>query len=398
MYLCIMLKGYRYRIEPNNVQITLLNKHFGACRFLYNLALETKIYAYLSQKKTLSYYDLAGQLPDLKKECEWLKEIDSQALQQSLINLDKAFTQFFKHGAKFPNFKSKRNKQAFRSPHPSKIVIENNKISIPKFKQGIKIIIDRAFKGEIKSAVFSKTPTEKYYISILVKTGKEVPKTKPIKENTAVGIDLGIKDFIVTSEGIKTNNPKYLKNTITRLKVLQSRMKNKKKGSMNSKKAYKRIALVHEKIAFQRKDFLHKLSTELVNNHDTLCFENLKVSNMIKNHCLAQSISDAGWSMFVEMCKYKATWNGKNILQIGTFEPSTKMCNSCGATNHTLTLADREWTCKCGVFHDRDINAARNIKSFALRNSGAASPGVPVEMLAIAKSMKQEVIMAGNYL
>src|SRR3989304_3135679 len=165
MYLCIMLKGYRYRIEPNNVQITLLNKHFGACRFLYNLALETKIYAYLSQKKTLSYYDLAGQLPDLKKECEWLKEIDSQALQQSLINLDKAFTQFFNHGAKFLNFKSKRNKQAFRSPHPSKIVIENNKISIPKFKQGIKIIIDRAIKGEIKSAVFSKTPTEKYYVS-----------------------------------------------------------------------------------------------------------------------------------------------------------------------------------------------------------------------------------------
>ncbi len=392
-----MLKAYKYRLDPNNHQKTLLNKHFGSCRFIYNLALETKNYAYLCQKKSLSYYDLTAQLPDLKGECEWLKEVDSQVLQQSIINLDKAFTQFFRHGARFPNFKGRQNKQSFRNPHPSSILIKNNKISIPKFREGIRIIIDRELKGKVKSATFSKTPTNKYYVSILVDTEVKSPKPKPIKESTSIGIDLGIKDFIVTSEGIKTDNPKYLKKSIGRLKVLQSRMKNKKKGSSNSKKAYKRIATVHEKIAFQRKDFLHKLSTELVKNHDTLCLENLKVSNMIKNHCLAQSISDAGWGMFVDMCKYKADWNGKNVLQIGTFEPSTKMCNDCGATNQTLTLADREWTCKCGARHDRDINAAKNIKSFALRNLGAVSSDAPVEMLAVVKSTKQEVIKAGNH-
>ena len=275
-----MLRGYKYILIPNNKQKTLLNKHFGSCRFVYNLALETKNYAYQAQKKSLSYYDLAGQLPDLKKECEWLKEVDSQALQQSLMNMDKAFKNFFKKDASFPKYKSKNKHQSFRSPHPKNITIEDGRIFIPKFPDGIRITIDRQFKGEIRSATFSKTPTGKYYVSVLVETNIPIPIKKPITESTAIGIDLGLKDFIITSDGIKVNNPRYLRASIERLNILQRRMKNKKKGSNNSKKAYKRIAVVYERIAFQRKDFLHKLSSELVKNHDTLCMEDLNIKGM----------------------------------------------------------------------------------------------------------------------
>lgn len=387
-----MLKGYKYRISPTKAQITLINKHIGACRFLFNLALETKNYAYASHKVSLSCFDLNNQLPELKKECEWLKEIDSQALQQSITNLDKAFTQFFKGAAKFPNFKRKdRGSQSFRNPHGSKVRIENGKIFIPKFLKGIKIKIDRTFKGEIKSTTISRTPTGRYFVSVLVDNKKLLPKKQPIKEETSIGIDLGLNHFIVTSDGLKVDNPRYLRNTLSRIKVLQRRLRNKQEGSNNKKKAYMRISVLHEKAVNQRKDFLHKLSTGLINSHDTLCLETLQIKNMVKNHKLALSISDAGWGMFVDFCKYKAGWYGKNVLQIPTFEPSTKLCNVCGATNHTLTLADREWVCaNCKTLHDRDENAAKVIKNYCLKNSLAGSKGVPVEMLAIAKSMKQE--------
>ncbi len=385
-----MLIGYKYRIYPTKQQTELINKHIGACRFVYNIALETKNYAYASHRKNLSCFDLMNQLPDLKKECEWLREIDSQALQQSVINLDKAFTQFFKGYGKFPNFKKKNASiQSFRNPSGFKIEIKNNKISFPKFREGIKFVQDRSFKGEIKSNTISRKSTGKYFVSLLVEDGKSLPK--PVKEKSAIGIDLGLNHFIITSDGIKVDNPKYLKKSIDRLKVLQRRLRNKKKGSNNKKKAYRKVALIHERISNQRKDFLHKLSTQLINNHDTLCMEDLNISGMVKNHKLAQSISDAGWGEFVRQLKYKAEWNGKNILQIPTFEPSTKICSNCGATNHNLTLADRGWTCQCGATHDRDINAAINIKNYCIRNSGEGIPGEPVEMLAIAKSMKQEV-------
>lgn len=390
-YFCIMLSAYKYRIYPNKAQAELINKHIGACRFVYNLALETKNYAYASHKVNLSCFDLNNQLPELKKECEWLKEIDSQALQQSVVNLDKAFTQFFKGVTKFPNFKRKdRGSQSFRNPHGNKVKIENGKISIPKFKEGIKIIIDRTFKGEIKSNVISRTPTGKYFISILVDNKKPLPKKKPIKGETSIGIDLGLNHFIVTSDGLKVGNPRYLRNTLDRIKVLQRRLRNKKKGSNNKKKAYIRIAVLYEKATNQRKDFLHKLSTELVNSHDTLCLETLQISNMVKNHKFALSINDAGWGMFVDFCKYKVKWNGKNLLQIPTFESSTKICSCCGATNHKLILTDREWLCaNCKTLHDRDENAAKVIKNYCLKTE-VGNLKVPVEMLAIVKSMKQE--------
>lgn len=391
-----MLKAYKYRIYPNKQQQELINKHIGACRFVYNLALEVKIYAYMNQRKSLSHVDLINQLPNLKEECEWLKEVDSQALQQSVINLDKAFTQFFKHGAKFPKFKKKTgNNQSFRSPHSKCIKLKNNKIFLPKFKTGVKIVKEREFIGKIKSATISKTSTDKYFVSILVDNKKELPKKKEIIDNTTIGMDLGISNFLITSNGYKVDNPKYLRNSIDRIKILQRRLRNKKKGSVNKKKAYKKIAIIHEKITNQRKDFLHKLSTQLINNHDTLCMENLNISNMIKNHSLALSISDAGWGMFVEFCKYKAEWSGKNILQIPTFEPSTKICNDCGAINKTLTLANREWICaNCGIEHDRDINAAKVIKKYCLtKYSPDAIGGEPVELLTLVRTMKQENIL-----
>ena len=264
MYLCAMLKGNKYRIYPNKSQSELINKHIGACRFVFNLSLETKSYAYTSHRKSLTCFDLMNQLPELKKECEWLCEIDSQALQQSVINLDKAFTAFFKGNAAFPNFKSKKNGvQSFRNPHGSKAEVKEGKLYQPKFKDGIKIVIDRPFTGDIKSTTISRTPTGKYFVSILTDNHKELPKKKPVKESTAVGIDLGLSHFIITSEGIKIENPKHLRKSMLHLKYLQRQASKKVKGSKNRKKANLKVAKQHERITNRRNNFLHHLSKQL---------------------------------------------------------------------------------------------------------------------------------------
>ncbi len=371
-YICAMIKGNKYRIYPNKVQAELINKHIGACRFVFNLALETKNYAYASHRKKLTCFDLMNQLPDLKKECEWLNEIDSQALQQSVINLDKAFTAFFKGHAAFPNFKSKKKGiQSFRNPHGNHVEVKEGKLYQPKFKDGIKIVIDRQFTGDIKSTTISRTPTGKYFVSILTDNHKELPKKKPIKESTSVGIDLGLTHFIITSEGVKVDNPKHLRKSMLHLKYLQRQASKKVNGSKNRKKANLKVALCHEKITNQRKDFLHKLSNEITNQFDTLCFEDLNITGMTKNHKLAGAIADVSWGEFVRQVEYKSEWKGKTILKIPTFEPSTKLCHVCGAVNHTLTLKDREWVCaNCETVHDRDINAAKVIKQYCINNSG----------------------------
>lgn len=386
-----MLKGFKYRLRPTPEQAILINKHIGSCRFVYNLALEVKNYAYATQRKNLSCFELMRQLTDLKKECNWLTEVDSQALQQSLINLDKSFTQFFKGHSAFPKYKNKYTTLSFRNPHGKKVKIENGKIYQPKFLDGICIIQDREFKGEIRSTTISKTPTGKYFISILVDNKKALPKRKQIKEKTSIGIDLGIKSLIVTSDGLKIDNPKHLQKSISHLRYLQRQHSKKKKDSNNRKKSRIKIALCHEKITNQRKDFLHKLSSGLIKNHDTLCFETLRIENMVKNHKLAQSIQSSGWGTFIDFCKYKAEWNGKNIIQIPTFEPSTKICNNCGAVNHALTLADREWNCEnCGITHDRDVNAAINIKNYSLKNCGGVHRKKPLELPTLVGALKEE--------
>lgn len=378
-----MLKAFKYRIYPSREQEKLIAKHIGSSRFIYNLALETKQMAYSGSKTNLSRYELSAQIPELKKECPWLKEVNAQSLQKTLINLDNAFSGFFKGQAAFPNRKSKKSaRQSFCIPQHVNVDVDACLLFIPKFREGIDIRLHRPIKGEIKQATISRTPTGKYFASILAETGVTIPEKKPIKETTTIGIDLGLKSFIVASDGTTFNNPRHLKKAMDRLKFVQ-RQFSKHKG----KKTKRKLSRLHEEVASKRRDFLHQTSSQLVKNHDSIAIEDLDIKGMMKrmepisdgngNYLpngqkekskKSQAIGDAGWGMFVEMLKYKAAWQGKNILQIGRFDPSSKTCSSCGWIYHALTLEEREWTCKsCGEFHDRDHNAALNIKSFALQ-------------------------------
>jgi putative transposase len=375
-----MLRAYKYRIYPTDKQSELINKHIGSCRFLYNLALETKKIAYAGNKVNLSRYDLQVQLKDLKKELTWLTEVNSQSLQVALMNLDAAYLKFFKGLSDFPVFKKKTSRQSFNVPQNVKLI--DGKLYIPKFKNGIKIVLHREIKGDIRQATISRAPTGKYFASILVETNTKVNVKKKIKENTTLGIDLGISSFLVTSNGLEINNPKFLKNSISKLRFTQRKF-SKHKG----KRTKYRLAKIHEKVSNQRKDFLNKISTMLINSHDSIAIENLNIKGMSAT-CkpkqdengiylpngqsaksgLNKSILDAGWGMFVNMLEYKAGWKGKNILKIGRFEPSSKMCSTCGNINKELTLKERKWTCVCGEVLNRDVNAAINIKNFALKN------------------------------
>ncbi len=385
-----MLKAYKYRLYPDNDQKMLLEKHFGCVRFVYNLALETKTNAYSVHKVNLSRHDLQAQLTDLKNDCTWLKEVNSQSLQVALLNLDISYNNFFKGRAKFPNFKKKSNNQSFNCPQS--IIIEHNRLYIPKFKQGIEIVLHRTIKGIIRSATISRMPTGKYFVSILTETGIEIPTKKPIDIKTSVGIDIGIKTFAVLSDGTEYANPKHLRSSLQRLKVLQRRVSRKVKGSSNRKKAVKSLAILHEKISNQRKDFLHKVTDAITKRYDTICIEDLAVSNMVKNHKLALSITDAGWGMFGTFLKYKSEWRGCNVLEIGRFDPSSKMHNKCGYINKDLTLKDREWTCpKCGKLVDRDKNAAANILDWSIiKHSGQELSDELLELPTLVGVMKEE--------
>lgn len=388
-----MLRAYKYRIYPTAEQHELLAKHFGCVRLIYNLALEAKQMAYSGSKINVSRYDLQVQVKELKQDYEWLKEVNAQSLQASLLHLDTAYKNFFKNGSGFPKFKNKNNRQSFSCPgNKRELDFEKGLLYIPKFKEGIPINLTRNFKGNIKTVTISKTPTNKYYASILVDTEQVMPLLPVIKENTTVGIDLGLKHLVITSEGIKIDNPHFLRNELQRLKVLQRRASKKVKGSNSRKKANKKVARQHEIISNKRLDILHKLSHMLTHDNqvETICVESLCVSNLVMNHNLAQAITDVSWSKFKELLKYKCDWYGKNMIEIGMFEASSKCCNFCGYKNEGLTLSEREWRCiNCGVTHDRDVNAAINIKYMGLTTGGASSKE-PVERFAIARAMKQE--------
>ncbi len=366
----IMLRSYRYRILPNKNQEVLLDKHFGCVRFLYNLALETKSTAYAGSKVSLSYGDLSAQLTDLKKECDWLREVNSQSLQMALRNLDNSFQNFFKGRASFPNFKKKNDKQSFHIPQNVDVNFKNGCISIPKFKDPIKAVLHRRFEGDVKTVTISKTTTNKYFVSILIDDHKDMPST--VKSNTAVGIDLGIKTFAVCSDGTKYDNPKHLRKALLKLAWTQRQLSKKVRDSSRSKVWKLRVAKLHERVSNQRKDFLHKATNEIINRFDLVILEDLNINGMVKNHKLARAISDCGWGIFETMLKYKSEWRGKKVEYIGRFEPSSKICSNCGEKNNELTLSVREWTCKnCNATHDRDMNAAKNILSFGLRKSSA---------------------------
>lgn len=381
-----MLKSFKYRIYPTKEQEVLLKKHIGCVRFIYNLALETKQAAFASSKRNLTRYDLQSQLKDLKNDLVWLKEINSQTLQVVLKNLDAAYLSFFKGKTDFPSYKKKRNSGSFSIPQ--NVSIKDNKIVIPKFKEGIKIVISRPIIGIIKHANITRTATGKYFASIVCDTREEKKTKSNIKENTTVGIDLGIKSFLVTSNGETFENPKFLRKSLSKLKFTQS-----KHSKYKGKRTNKKLSLLHEKVANQRKDFLHKVSTKIIRENQSIAIEDLNIKGMIANHKLSMSISDCGLGMFVYMLEYKADWYGKNILKIGRFDPSSKTCSVCGNINRNLSLKDREWCCdKCHTIHDRDLNAAKNIKNFALAKlvSGVDTKN-HVELLEMSRAMTHEV-------
>jgi putative transposase len=371
----MILRAYKYRAYPTKEQEVLLAKHFGCSRWIYNYALDKKIKAYQTTKESLSRFTIQKDLPALKKseKTSWLKGVNSQSLQASLENLDKAFTKFFRDKKGFPKFKSKHNnRQSFSVPQNGIVDFQTSSISLPKFKKPIKCKLHRRFEGNSKTITISKTPTGKYFISVLVEINEELSQLKTIGENKAIGIDLGIKTFAVLSNGEEIQNPKHLRSALKRLKKQQRRVSKKVKGSNNRKKAVRKLAVLHEKVANKRNDFLHKVTAKLVSEHDTLCLETLKASNMIKNHKLAQSLSDISIGKFNEIIEYKAKWRGVNILRIGQFEPSSKMC-TCGVINKELKLSDREWVCQsCGEIHNRDLLAANNIKRFAFVKNNTA--------------------------
>ena len=357
-------KTYKFRIYPTVEQEGLLAKHFGCTRFVYNHFLNEKKEQYQKDKKSDNYYAQAKTLTQLKKQEDtiWLKEVNSQTLQFALRSLDTAFLNFFRGNAQFPKFKSRKHKNTFTIPQFGKL--EDGKIIIPKFKDGIKVKLHREVKGKIGKMSITKTPTGKYYVSIFTEQKiEELPKT-----NKRVGIDLGIKDFAITSDNKKYKNNRYTKKYAKQLKKAQQHLSRKQKGSNGFEKQKLKVAKIHEKIASCRLDTLHKVSKELVESYDLISVEDLNVKGMTKNHKLSKHIADASWGNFVTLLQYKCDWYGKELVKVNRFYPSSKTCGDCGWINQELKLSDREWTCKsCGVVHDRDVNASRNILKEGLK-------------------------------
>ena len=356
-------RTYQFELQPTQEQKVLLDKHFGCIRFVFNHFLNERKGQYQANKKSDNYYVQAATLTELKKKEEtiWLKEVNSQSLQFALRCLDTAFVNFFRGNAKFPRFKSRKKKNTFTVPQFAKL--ENNRFYAPKFKEGIQVIVHREVKGEIGKCTLSKTPTGKYFVAILSEEQYQ-PKQKTGK---TTGIDLGIKDFCITSDGIKFKNNKYTKQYERKLAKAQKHLSRKTKGSNSFEKQRRKTARVHEKITNSRMDNLHKVSQQLVSEYDIISLEDLHIKGIVKNHKLAKHISDASWGMFVRLLEYKVDWNDKQVIKINRFYPSSKTCCECGWINQDLNLSIREWTCKNGHILDRDLNAAKNILKEGLK-------------------------------
>lgn len=348
-------RTYKFRIYPNQIQQQVLAVQFGHTRFVYNHYRAKREQVYKETGKGLSYVDCANGLKQLKAEYKWLKEADSQILQQSLKDLDQAYKNFFEKRANYPRFKSCHNKQSIR--YPQRFKLKDSRIYLPKVGW-VKLVQHREIMGKMKNCTVSKTKSGKYFVSIQC----EIELEQPVYSGNKCGLDLGLAHFVILSTGEKIANPRYLRKSEKRLKRLQRKLSKKQKGSNNRAKAKLKLARQHEKIANQRKDFHHNLSHQLTTEFSHLGFEHLNIKGMVKNHTLAKSISDAGWGQFIQFCQYKGGWYGCHVHQLDTFFPSSKMCNSCGNINRDLKLSERHWLCpNCGTLHDRDINAARNI-------------------------------------
>jgi len=389
-----MLKAYKYRIYPNEEQKTIFAKTFGCVRLVWNLMLNEKLTAYNNKEK------IPRTTPaKYKSEYPFLKGVDSLALANTQLNLEKAFKNYFKNPKHFgvPKFKKKKNKQAYTTNNVNnniKIDFENGLLYLPKIKNGIKIKLHRKFEGKIKSVTIVKTTSGSYYASILVETENVKNKVKepraieshfwakeqaqPLQSsekclkhtiNKVCGIDLGLKDFaIITNDtGIyKIEHPKYLRKAEKRLKRLQRALSRKQKDSKNFEKARKRLATQYEYVSNARNDFLHKLSKAIIDDNQVIVVEDLNVKGMQKTD-LAKSVSDSGFGTFVRYLEYKADWYGRQLIKVDRFYPSSKLCNVCGYKHNELKLSDRYWQCPiCGTYHDRDINASINLYKVGL--------------------------------
>ena len=359
--------AYKFRLYPTEQQKVLLNKHFGCNRFIWNYFLNERQQYYLNNKEDieakrikgyLNYYDNCAELTKLKKQdnYKWLNEVNSQSMQSTLKYLDIDYKSFFNKKSGFPKFKSKNSKQSFTIPQH--LLIKDNKLYCPKFKDGIKIKQHREINGKFCVATLSKTNTNKYFISIIVE--KEVQHMDKVEK--VIGLDLGIKDFCVCSDGVVFENKKILSKYEKKLKRQQRIVSRRQKGSKRRELAKLKLAKIHEKIANIRKDYLHDISNKITNENQIICLEDLNVKGMVKNHILAKSINDCSWNEFINQLKYKSKIKGRQIVEIDRFFPSSQVCHCCGFQNTALTLKDREWTCpNCKKHLDRDLNASINI-------------------------------------
>ena len=393
----ILTKAYKLRLYPTKSQRVFFNKTMGACRVIYNEMLYKILNDYTNNKKCYNSLEKYNIFKDIKSKYEWMSECDSQGLTQARLDLEKAFNNFFNHYTKKPKFKKKKEKNTYRNSNFNRCklnnFIKNHYIKIPKIGL-VKFRQDYNFSElhitKIYNITIERSKSNKYYCSICV----DVEQDEYKHTGEVIGIDLGVKDLIIDSNGNKYKNPKYQIKAEKKIKHLQRLYSNKTKGSKNQEKARLKLAIAYEKLSNKRKDYLHKLTTKLIKENDVICIENLNVKSMTKNHKLAKAIQDCSFGTLVSMLKYKAKWHNRKIVEIGRFYPSSKLCHCCGNRMQYMGLEIREWTCpNCGETHDRDINAAINIKNEGLRLLDSVGQELPDVKLLENPTMDERSVM-----